>query len=86
VIFIDIPASGGPAGAGASGNVLMYGHLDKQPEMTGWSEGMGPWTPVIRDDKLYGRGSADDGYAMFGALTACWRCANRGWRTRAARC
>lgn len=65
VIFIDIPASGG-----AGGNVLMYGHLDKQPEMTGWSEGMGPWTPVIRDDKLYGRGSADDGYAMFGALTA----------------
>lgn len=65
VIFIDIPASGD-----AGGNVLMYGHLDKQPEMTGWSEGMGPWTPVIRDDKLYGRGSADDGYAMFGAITA----------------
>jgi len=65
VIFIDIPASGG-----MGGDVLMYGHLDKQPEMTGWSEGMGPWTPVIRDDKLYGRGSADDGYAMFGALTA----------------
>jgi acetylornithine deacetylase/succinyl-diaminopimelate desuccinylase-like protein len=63
VIFIDIPGE-------ASGNILMYGHLDKQPEMTGWSEGMGPWTPVIRDDKLYGRGSADDGYAMFGAITA----------------
>ena len=63
VIFIDIPGEAG-------GNVLMYGHLDKQPEMTGWSEGMGPWTPVIRDDKLYGRGSADDGYAMFGAITA----------------
>jgi acetylornithine deacetylase/succinyl-diaminopimelate desuccinylase-like protein len=63
VIFIDIPGEAG-------GNVLMYGHLDKQPEMTGWSEGMGPWIPVIRDDKLYGRGSADDGYAMFGAITA----------------
>lgn len=63
VIFIDIPGE-------AEGNILMYGHLDKQPEMTGWSEDMGPWIPVIRDDKLYGRGSADDGYAMFGAITA----------------
>ncbi len=50
--------------------VLLYGHLDKQPEMTGWAEGLGPWVPVLKDGKLYGRGGADDGYAMFGAITA----------------
>jgi acetylornithine deacetylase/succinyl-diaminopimelate desuccinylase-like protein len=50
--------------------VLLYGHLDKQPEMTGWSEGLGPWTPVRQGDRLYGRGAADDGYAAFAALTA----------------
>src|SRR5262249_25858156 len=50
--------------------VLLYGHLDKQPEMVGWSAGLGPWTPVLRDDRLYGRGAGDDGYAIFAALTA----------------
>lgn len=50
--------------------VLLYGHLDKQPEFDGWSEGLAPWKPVIRDGKLYGRGSADDGYAVFGSLAA----------------
>jgi len=50
--------------------VLLYGHLDKQPEFTGWHEGLGPWQPVLRDDRLYGRGSADDGYSAFAALTA----------------
>ncbi len=50
--------------------VLVYGHLDKQPEMTGWREGFGPWVPVIEDGKLYGRGGADDGYAVFCALAA----------------
>jgi acetylornithine deacetylase/succinyl-diaminopimelate desuccinylase-like protein len=50
--------------------VLLYGHLDKQPEMVGWSEGLGPWTPVRRGDRLYGRGAVDDGYAVFAALTA----------------
>ncbi len=50
--------------------VLLYGHLDKQPEMTGWSDGLGPWTPVRRGDHLYGRGAADDGYAVFAAVTA----------------
>jgi acetylornithine deacetylase/succinyl-diaminopimelate desuccinylase-like protein len=50
--------------------VLVYGHLDKQPEMTGWREGFGPWTPVMEDGKLYGRGGADDGYAVFCALSA----------------
>lgn len=63
VIFIDIPGQG-------SDTVLLYGHLDKQPEMTGWAEGLGPWVPLVKDGKLYGRGGADDGYAMFGALTA----------------
>src|SRR5579859_2999193 len=50
--------------------ILMYGHLDKQPAMVGWSEGLGPWTPVRRDGKLFGRGSADDGYAVFAAISA----------------
>ena len=54
----------------AKGNVLIYGHLDKQPEMTGWREGLGPWTPVIEEGKLYGRGGADDGYAVFCAIAA----------------
>jgi acetylornithine deacetylase/succinyl-diaminopimelate desuccinylase-like protein len=48
----------------------LYGHLDKQPEFTGWLPGLGPWEPVIRDGKLYGRGGADDGYAVFSSLTA----------------
>ena len=50
--------------------ILMYGHLDKQPAMVGWSEGLGPWKPVRRDGKLFGRGSADDGYAVFAAMSA----------------
>ena len=63
VLFLEIPGK-------AKGNVLMYGHLDKQPEMTGWREGFGPWIPVIEDGKLYGRGGADDGYAVFASLAA----------------
>ena len=63
LLFIDVPGEGHDC-------VLMYGHLDKQPEMTGWSEGLGPWQPVIREDRLYGRGAADDGYAMFAGLSA----------------
>jgi acetylornithine deacetylase/succinyl-diaminopimelate desuccinylase-like protein len=63
LIFIEVPGS-------APGTVLMYGHLDKQPEMKGWTEGTGPWEPVIKDGRLYGRGGADDGYAMFAALSA----------------
>ncbi|HSA91036.1 MAG TPA: M20/M25/M40 family metallo-hydrolase [Burkholderiales bacterium] len=54
----------------APGTVLMYGHLDKQPEMVGWREGYGPWIPRIDDGKLYGRGGADDGYAVFCSLAA----------------
>ena len=63
VVLMEIPGD-------ADETVLLYGHLDKQPEMTGWSEGLGPWTPVRRGDRLYGRGAADDGYAAFAALTA----------------
>lgn len=67
LIFIEIPASGPDTGADT---VLLYGHLDKQPEMTGWDDDLGPWVPVIKGDKLYGRGGADDGYAIFGSLAA----------------
>ncbi|MBL0141624.1 MAG: M20 family metallopeptidase [Betaproteobacteria bacterium] len=67
VLYFDIPATGGLP---ADRSVLFYGHLDKQPEMTGWREGLGPWQPVIEDGKLYGRGGADDGYAVFAALCA----------------
>jgi acetylornithine deacetylase/succinyl-diaminopimelate desuccinylase-like protein len=63
VILVEVP------GLGAE-TVLLYGHLDKQPEMSGWLEGTGPWSPRLEGDRLYGRGGADDGYAMFGALAA----------------
>ncbi len=66
LIFFDIPATK----AEAQDTVLLYGHLDKQPEMVGWAEGTGPWVPVVKDDKLYGRGGGDDGYAMFASLAA----------------
>ena len=66
--------------------MLLYGHLDKQPEMTGWRDGLGPWTPVREGDKLYGRGGADDGYAIFASLTALAPCAATSCRTRAAWC
>ena len=63
LIFMEVPGTG-------ADTVLLYGHLDKQPEMTGWAEGLGPWQPVRKGDKLYGRGGADDGYAAFASLTA----------------
>src|SRR5436305_14163564 len=63
VILIEVPGEG-------RDTVLLYGHLDKQPEMVGWAEGYGPWIPRLEGAKLYGRGGADDGYARFGALSA----------------
>ena len=63
LIFIEAPGE-------VDDTVLLYGHLDKQPEMTGWAEGLGPWTPVLKDGRLYGRGGADDGYAIYASLTA----------------
>jgi acetylornithine deacetylase/succinyl-diaminopimelate desuccinylase-like protein len=72
VLLVDVPATPGTGDTGAEdkGTVLLYGHLDKQPPVGGWSEGLGPWTPVVRDGRLYGRGSADDGYAGYAATTA----------------
>jgi acetylornithine deacetylase/succinyl-diaminopimelate desuccinylase-like protein len=63
VILMEAPGTGGPT-------VLLYGHCDKQPEMVGWAPDGGPWTPVRRGDRLFGRGAGDDGYAAFAALTA----------------
>ncbi|MBQ6640722.1 MAG: M20/M25/M40 family metallo-hydrolase, partial [Saccharopolyspora sp.] len=57
LLLVDIPASAGAV----QETVLLYGHLDKQPPVGGWSEGLDPWTPVVRDGRLYGRGSVDDG-------------------------
>ncbi len=67
VILVEIDPFGEPA---TDTTVLLYGHLDKQPEMIGWRDDLGPWTPVIEDGRLYGRGGADDGYAAFASLTA----------------
>src|SRR5712691_5226581 len=63
LIYIEV--EGDPAST-----VLMYGHLDKQPAMVGWEKGLGPWTPVLKNGKLYGRGGADDGYAIFASIAA----------------
>src|SRR5262249_25852637 len=63
LLFVDVTGE-------LPGCVLLYGHLDKQPEFSGWLPGLGPWEPVMRDGRLYGRGSADDGYAVFSSLTA----------------
>jgi acetylornithine deacetylase/succinyl-diaminopimelate desuccinylase-like protein len=68
VLLCEIPPAAG-SGA-ASGTVLLYGHLDKQPEMVGWDDGKGPWEPVLDGGRLYGRGGADDGYALFASLAA----------------
>ena len=63
LLLVDVPGE-------LPGCVLLYGHLDKQPEFSGWLPGLGPWEPVLREGKLYGRGAADDGYAVFSSLTA----------------
>lgn len=63
VILMEVPGE-------SDDTVLLYGHLDKQPEMTGWREDLGPWEPKIEGDKLYGRGGADDGYSAYASLTA----------------
>lgn len=67
LLMMDVPATGDGRKAGA---IVLYGHLDKQPPMEGWSAGLDAWTPVIRDGRLYGRGAADDGYSGYAAVTA----------------
>jgi acetylornithine deacetylase/succinyl-diaminopimelate desuccinylase-like protein len=66
VLFFEIAATRPAAGQ----TVLMYGHLDKQPEFNGWRSDLGPWTPKYEDGKLYGRGGADDGYAVYASIAA----------------
>jgi acetylornithine deacetylase/succinyl-diaminopimelate desuccinylase-like protein len=61
LILMDVPGD-------SNQTLLIYGHLDNQPEMEGWREGLGPWAPVVKGNKLCGRGGADDGYAMFAAV------------------
>jgi len=68
VLLLDVPPAGEPRDD--AGTVLLYGHLDKQPPVGGWSEGLGPWSPVVRDGRLYGRGAADDGYSGYAATAA----------------
>ena len=63
LLFMEIPGQ-------INETVLMYGHLDKQPEMSGWHEDLHPWKPVLKDGRLYGRGAADDGYSAYASLTA----------------
>jgi acetylornithine deacetylase/succinyl-diaminopimelate desuccinylase-like protein len=77
LLLVDVPGE-------LAGCVLLYGHLDKQPEFSGWLPGLGPWEPAIRDGKLYGRGAADDGYAVFSSLTAI--AALKEQRVRLPRC
>ncbi|HZT06715.1 MAG TPA: M20/M25/M40 family metallo-hydrolase [Chloroflexota bacterium] len=64
--------------------ILVYGHYDKQPEFAGWREGLGPWSPVLQNDRLYGRGGADDGYSVFAAVAALGSIAEQG--AQRARC
>lgn len=64
LIYIEIDSHG------SDKNCILYGHFDKQPHFTGWAEGLGPTTPVIKDGLLYGRGGADDGYAVFSSIAA----------------
>ncbi len=73
LILVDVPAVGD-----VEGTVLMYGHLDKQPEMTGWREDLGPWKPKYENGLLYGRGGADDGYALFASICALLALAEQG--------
>jgi len=65
LLYFDVPRTNR-----SERTVLLYGHLDKQPEMSGWRAGYGPWDPLLENGKLFGRGGADDGYAVFAALSA----------------
>jgi len=70
VIFFELPATTEGGNAAGAPTVLLYGHLDKQPEFNGWRADLGPWTPKLEDGLLYGRGGADDGYAVYASISA----------------
>ncbi|MEI8030927.1 MAG: M20 family metallopeptidase [Comamonadaceae bacterium] len=75
VLFFEVLPSSGAVDVDATQvastkSVLMYGHLDKQPEFTGWRHDLGAWTPKYENGKLYGRGGADDGYAVYASIAA----------------
>ena len=70
VIFFELPSTRPAPADGSAPTVVMYGHLDKQPEFNGWRKDLGPWTPKLEGDLLYGRGGADDGYAVYAAVSA----------------
>ena len=55
VIFFEVPSTK----AGSEDTIVLYGHLDKQPEFSGWRNDLGPWTPKYENGLLYGRGGAD---------------------------
>lgn len=74
-IYVDIK----PTKKDDDRTILLYGHLDKQPAFTGWSDGLGPQKPVILDNKLYGRGSSDDGYAIFASITSVKACQDNNY-------
>ncbi len=63
LLYVDIAGD-------APGTVVFYGHGDRQPEFKGWRPGLDPWKAVDERDRLYGRGTADDGYALFAAMGA----------------
>ncbi len=70
VLLVEVPAFAGAGAAPArKDSVLLYGHMDKQPPGTGWQPDLPPYNAVIKDEKMYGRGGADDGWALFGALS-----------------
>jgi len=62
LLLIDNGGTGDP--------IVVYGHMDKQPPLGEWRGGLGPYEPVREGNHLYGRGTADDGYAAFAAVTA----------------
>jgi len=64
IVYVVTPSEG------QTRNIMLYGHVDKQPYEEPWDEGLGPITPVIKDGKLYGRGACDDGYSAFSAMLA----------------
>ena len=70
LLFFEVEGTQPNANVATSPTVLMYGHLDKQPEFDGWRSHLGPWTPVLEGDRLYGRGGADDGYAIYASIAA----------------